>query len=279
MKFRAFFIFVVIILFSPYTAYAVSVTFINTPNSIDQSQEFDVDILLNCPGCGDSYLRGVLFPSGTSYFGFTKNNAGEWISSSDDKTKYFKVSSDQIVDSTWSGKLRVKPDPSASSYTGPGEYQFKVGRYTSGGSVTWANEAIAINITGPTPTPTPGPTNTPNPTNTPTNTPAPTATPKPTSTPKVTATPKISPTIPVVSTLQVGDQEYVNAAISGSGTKLLDLNADEELISPSPVVLGEAIESKPSNIGPIALIGTGVLGLGVSLLLLFRRARSPDILS
>jgi hypothetical protein len=86
----------------------------------------------------------------------------------------------------------VKPDTASSYYNGPGEYLFKVGRYTpscSSASVWSAEETIAI--TGPTPTPTSSPTNTPIPTAIPTSTP----TPKLASTPTSKPTPKLSPTI------------------------------------------------------------------------------------
>ncbi len=166
-------------LFSATPVSAISVA-ISTPSaSIDQDQELSLDVFLSCNNCGDSYLRGVFFETGDNYFGLTQNNSEEWVGTSSDRTKYFKVSKDEVKD-TWSGKLRLKVDTDSSFYKGPGNYSLKVGRYTasSGSSATWS-ESYYLNITGPTPTPTPTslPTSTPTPTPTPTRTPTPTPAP------------------------------------------------------------------------------------------------------
>jgi hypothetical protein len=167
--------------------FALTLEFTNPPSSIDQNQEFSVDINLSCSSCGDSYLRGVFFPSGSNYFGYTKNNKGDWINfPASQAVSYFAVLKDEVKEGSWSGKLVVKPDPSDSAYIGPGLYNFKVGRLTSSGSVTWSNPVL-ITITGPTPTlvpPTSKPTEKPTPISTiviptPTYTPVPTS--KPTS--------------------------------------------------------------------------------------------------
>jgi hypothetical protein len=168
----------------------------NVPLAIDQSQEFNVDITFSCSSCTtDSYLRGVFYPSGTSYFGYTQDNNGNWSNAAGGNcTTYFKIAqTDMGKEGTWSGTLKVKPDVENPYYGGPGEYLFKVGRYTpscSSASVWSTEETIAI--TGPTPTPTSAPTSTSVPTSVPTNTPTPkpasnaaaaTATPKPTQKP------------------------------------------------------------------------------------------------
>ncbi len=135
------------------------------------------------------YLRGAFaLPDTTSYFGFTQNNGGEWVEMSDDKTRYFAFSTDQ--EGSWSGKVKVKADFTSSNYQGDRQYQFKLGRYTSGSdtSADWSNPVL-VSLLGPTPTPTSTPAITQTPTLT--STPTPTAIRQPTamSTPTPTKTP------------------------------------------------------------------------------------------
>lgn len=135
---------------------ATSITISGAPSTLDYQAEFTGNVSLNCSGCSDSYLRGVFYPTGTSYFGFTQDNAGNYNNSpAASCTNYFKVAQSDLFSGTWSGTLKFKPDKESPYYNGPGEYLFKVGRYTSScGSPTWSSE-ITIAITGPTPTPSP----------------------------------------------------------------------------------------------------------------------------
>ncbi len=179
---------------------ALSLDFSNLPSSVDPHQEFSVDVTLSCPGCkSDSYLRGVFFLSGTNYFGFTQNNSGAWVNLPGSQAdQYFLVAQTDLEQGSWSGRLVVRPDPEASAYTGPGNYFFKVGRYTSGGdNATWA-AAVPIAITGPSPTPTPAPTSKPDPTPKPTSPLKPTPLPSPTRLPP-SVTPTFIPTPVVLS--------------------------------------------------------------------------------
>lgn len=158
--------------------HAVSVSLQDIPLSIDQDKQQDVSLLFDCANCtSDSYIRAVFFPAGTSsYFGFTQSAEGSWINAPGGScTKYFAISSSMLKDGTWSGKLKIKPDIASSYYKGPGEYQFKVGRYTgSCGAPVWSEEKT-IAITGPSHTPTSTGTATPAPTSS--STPQPTHTP------------------------------------------------------------------------------------------------------
>ena len=138
----------------------------------------------------------VFYSSGTKYFGYTQNNTGDWINTTDDKTLYFHILPEDTIESSWSGKLKVKADLNSSYYGGPGEYNFKIGRYTSAkSSASWSSDIATISIIAPTPTPTEETT----PTSTLTSTPTPTSTPAliPTSTPEVshTYTPTPSPQV------------------------------------------------------------------------------------
>lgn len=192
----------------PFIFAATSISFTNAPLTIDQSQEFEVDVVLLCPGCSsDSYIRGVFYPSGTSYFGYTQNNAGAWVNAPGGScTEYFKIATTDLEEGSWSGKIKVKPDIENSYYASPGEYLFKIGRYTGScsGSPTWSSETT-ISISGPTPTSTATPTQAPTMTPIPTHTPVPTATstPIPTNTPTRKPTPSLnvaSPTnVPILT--------------------------------------------------------------------------------
>jgi hypothetical protein len=195
----------------------------NPPLAIDQLQEFEANINFSCPGCSDSYLRGVFYPSGISYFGYTQDNGGNWSNSPGGSClTYFKVAkTDLTPEGSWSGKLKFKPDINNSYYSGPGEYLFKVGRYTPscGSPSVWSPE-VTIAITGPTPTPTPAPTSTPTPTSSPTNTPTPTRTPTPTLRPSASPTPKeILPTGVLGESTQSGEINFPTDAQS------LDVNS------------------------------------------------------
>lgn len=145
-----------LILFTRATLAATSVSFGTTPATLDYQTEFSTTVNLSCSGCGDSYIRGVFYPSGTSYFGFTQDNSSNWNNSPASLcTNYFKVAQSDLLSGSWSGTLKFKPDEDSPYYQGPGEYLFKVGRYTSScGSPAWSSE-VTIGITGPTLSPSP----------------------------------------------------------------------------------------------------------------------------
>lgn len=174
-------------------ALAVTVSFSDIPLVVDQQQEISVPIYLDCHNCTSaSFLRGVFYTAGSSsYFGFTQVSDGSWINAPGGScTKYFELPSTTLLEGTWSGVLKVKPDIDSAYYNGPGEYVFKIGRYTgSCSSPTWSTEKT-IAITGPTHTPTPTPTSSPIPTVTNTVT--------PTNKPSPTITPTVSPTATII---------------------------------------------------------------------------------
>jgi hypothetical protein len=197
----------------------------NPPLTIDQLQEFEANINFFCSGCSDSYLRGVFYPSGSSYFGYTQDNSGNWSNSPGGSClTYFKIAkTDLTPEGSWSGKLKFKPDINNSYYSGPGEYLFKVGRYTTscGSPSIWSPE-VTIAITGPSPTPTPAPTSTPTPTSSPTSAPTPTRTPTPTLKPSVSPTPKtILPTDVLGESTQSGEIISNNSIQSSDNNPLI----------------------------------------------------------
>jgi len=200
---------VIFILFFPFFSIiaATTVSFSNVPKTIDQSQDFEIDVTLFCSGCtSDSYLRGRFYPSGTSYFGYTQNNSGSWINASGGNcTEYFKIASTDLKEGSWTGKLKIKPDISSQYYASPGDYLFKIGRYTGSCSTTWSTDTT-ISITGPTNTPTSTVTPTNIPTSTPTNTPTATSKPTNTITPKPTEKETATPTQNTVEANKLSDK-------------------------------------------------------------------------
>lgn len=227
----------------PLPAHAISISISNLPTSIDRDQETEVELFFNCAGCGDSYMRGVFYPSGTNYFGFTKNNNDNWIGTSADRSLYYAITKSDLVDATWSGKLKIKPDSSDSAYIGPGEYLFKMGRYTSAGdsSADWSNELV-VRITGPTPTASPTSSPTPNPT--PSPTPIKTPSPTPTRTPSPSS---------------------VKTSTPSSTSSPEEVFLEEQIGSPGPQVLGSVtnLTEDPKPKFPLTAIGLILSGMGL----------------
>ena len=220
-------------LFSPKPASAaMNLTFSDAPSTIDGETSFEVDVsLTSAPANRTYYLRAVFYEEGkTQYFGYTFNHEDNWHKSSSEHTKFLKITTDETK--SWSGKLKVKADISDSAFKGTGDYSFKIGRYTEGGSLSWHDNSITITINvQPTSTPTPTPTSTPTPT--PTSTPTPpasTSTPTPTSspTPSTTPTPTTSTDYPsgIILTEFMPDpdtdeQEWVEIKNTGSSEAIL----------------------------------------------------------
>jgi len=210
-------------------------------------------------------MRGVFYPSGTNYFGFTQNNSGNWIGTVTDRSLYFTITKTDLVDASWSGKLKVKPDSSDSAYSGPGEYLFKIGRYTSVGdsSADWSNE-LGIKITGPTPAPTLDPTPTLAPTSTPTPTPIKTPDPTPTKTP--TPKPISSQTVAVLGETTVDSPRDING-----------LGLQNELATFSPTPGSEKGSQGKFPFIAFGLIVSGLTFIGGSCYLAFgKRGKAPE---
>ncbi len=257
MKALAFFFSFLFFLFFPgYIFAAAQISVSNLPLTIDQAQEFQVDVNFSCVGCGDSYLRGVFYPSGSSYFGYTQDVSGNWSNAPGGNcTTFFKVSqTDLTPDGTWSGKLKFKPDKDSSFYSGPGEYQFKIGRYTPSCSSpsVWSQEST-ISVTGPTPTPTQ------------TSVPISTSTPIPTKTPTPTL-------IPV-------DIEASSSAVLGDSTRSAEI-IEEEL---TPILKKIEIPKKSQVLGQnnfLQVIITTIGAIFISacgILIFLRRRRGNEI--
>jgi hypothetical protein len=264
------FISVFIFLFFASSVFAASQLSVdNLPLTIDQLQEFEVDINFSCLGCTDSYLRGVFYPSGSSYFGYTQDNIGNWSNSPGGNcATYFKVNkADLTVEGTWSGKLKFKPDKDSSYYSGPGEYLFKVGRYTPSCSSpsVWSQEST-IAITGPSSTPTPNPTLTP--TNAPAPTSSPTSTPAPTKVPTTTPTPTTSALKPTASPTQEDDS---------SGSVLGENTGSDLGISPPEDNPVQDSTKKPDTLFQVFSIILGIALIAACGILIFRVIKKGEL--
>lgn len=232
---------------------ALSLSLGAVPGEIDADQEFIGDVSLSCTNCSDSYLRGAFFSSdATDYFGYTQNDSGDWVNASNPKTIYFHI---LPVESSWSGQLKFKFDQEKA----PGNYQFKVIRYTNSGSKSGETNSFSINVIAPaTPTPTPTPTATPTLTPTPTPTLAPTNT--PTATDTVTPTKKISPS--PSPTLDLAGLDVLGSSDAASPSS--------DLLIPAPPVSREV---ENHGIGPLTFGGIAVATLALLSLAFWRLRR------
>ncbi len=134
------------------------------------------------------YLRGEFFKPGTTkYCGLTWNGA-QWYNGPYTAPLHTNLQPITITSNVWNGQLKALFDPESANCNLAGQYNFRVLRYTTGGSSSDDGQTpLLVNVVFETPTPTPTPTPTLIPTLIPTSTPtlAPTAVPtlKPTSTP------------------------------------------------------------------------------------------------
>jgi hypothetical protein len=222
---------------------AMSLTFSGVPSSVEEESPFEVDVsLVDAPINRIYYLRAAFHKEGeTQYFGYTFNNEGNWHNSPGEYTKFLEITTNE--EGSWSGKLEAKTDLADPAFEDAGNYSFKIGRYTEGGSLSWSNNSvtIAINVQ-PTPTPESEPEETPEPTPTPTPTPIPTLILTPTPTKKPT------PTLIPTPTGEILGEEATPTP---------------EEPTPTPTVLGEQT-SNPVKFIPLVFIGLGSLLLLVS---------------
>lgn len=199
------------------SVFAASINLSNgTPNIITSSdQEYQVNASLSIDNAADGtvyYMRGVFFQTGSNYCGYTWNGSS-WFKgpyTSNDGWKNFLPIT--ISSSSAAFSLRAKLDQNDSGCQNNGNYNFKIQRFTVGGSGTFDtqnDQSLSVNI--PTPTSTPIPTSVP--TSFPTNTPVPTSVPS--NTPTVTPMPNqgtVSPARkPTIAPVVYGDDYDENA--------------------------------------------------------------------
>lgn len=243
---------VFLILFSTKVWAAMQLSFSNAPTEIYGDNWFEVNVsLTDAPKETTYYLRAALYETGkTSYFGYTWNHLGKWHNAPSEATKFLAITTSP--EGSWSGQLRAKADLDSSYFKGKGEYQFKVGRYTSSGNFgSWSdNTTIMIEyMESPSPTPNPSPSPTPAPNPTATETPS-----SPSSTPLV----------------QISSSPTPRAIIDESSeSEVLSTDSKLMLGTISGEILGETKETTKSSttVNPyqlsvwLVMVGLGLVGL------------------
>lgn len=209
------------------------------------SNEQEVTITASISGLPSSSFFRVAWQksSGDSYFGYVKNNIGDWvkITTSQDCKNYYSVSD------TATSSLSLVTKIGDDNFPENGTYTLKLRRYTSTCGSNSDSDPISITINLPTPTPSPTPVSTQAPT--PTPTPVPTKTPTPTPTKK--PTPKPTPT-------------STPDSLTDSNTTPADVLGARDSLNPKPSPSETESSQKTSKppILAIVFIGLGVLSIG-----------------
>lgn len=268
--------FLLCLFFSPGSSVFASSINLSEPSTSsisDYGQEYQVkvDLLINTSDGTPYYLRGVFYQSGsTNYCGYTWNGSS-WFngpySSGDGWKNFLPVT---ISSSSASVYLKAKLDTDDSGCKNSGNYNFKVERFTTGGSGTFdpQNEQT-INITLPTPTPTPVPTSPPTSTTQPSNTPKP-------PTPTTFRSSSSNTTSVIKSATKNAILTTDSPAVLGEeASHSAQLTSEPNL---SPTVIVEADSTKSDNLAKI-LIGVGglfILGAAVWIGLILKKQKGSD---
>lgn len=200
---------------------------------------------------GSCYLQAAFTTQEQNkYFGFTKNNNGDWYeyvsppSTSNIQSTFFAF---QPVSGSWSGQLTLKINPESPNYKGSGTYNVKAWRY-SGKSSSAAGDSdniLAVDIQSP---PTPSPTPIPSPSPTPTPIPTPKKSSSSTSQPslKPSVVPSTSTTFSTLPSPKVSNK----TAVAGV-TKISSPS------SATPLV--KTLSQKQNNFSPLIFLGGGLI--------------------
>lgn len=179
------------------------------------------------------FLRSVFCsPDSTSYFGYTLNNSGDWVSNPEDKSELYTITTSP--EGTWSGQLQAVVDNNGNvDNFVSGEYFFKLGRYTSSTdtSADWTSPT-SLWITFPSPTSTPTPSSTSESTST--DTPTPTIELETTTSPSLTPTPSSTPSISYLRSIFLGS----SSASPASGSVLATSSSKTSSFFPPLLVFG-----------------------------------------
>ncbi len=240
---------------TPVCVLAATIQLGSGPSQISTSDEYTIPVSLTIGSDATYYLRGVFYqPGSTNYCGYTWNGASWYNGPYTANNGWMSLFAIQTVDSSWSGTLKAKIDPTDSGCSSSGSYLFKVERYTSGGSGTFDTQnEQTVNVVIPTPTPTLVPTVPPTLIPTPTKLP-------PTSIPTITPALKTPTNIPTVvhptEALLLPPTEDVLAASSGSGSE--DSTFAPSLSPPMLTMPSHAPQSKTTLPWQL-ILGGGIL--------------------
>lgn len=253
----------------PYSVFATIEFNISKFEQVVDEVTLDVSITgltsQSCTSENKCYLQGAFQKNnGDNYFGYTQNNSGDWYEYTSSLSIDYIISNFFYLEpqsGSWSGQIKVKNNPTSSSYLGPGEYVLKLKRYSGKSTGSAGDSMLTINLSEATPTPSPSPTQAP----TAQPTAAPTATPIVKPTPTKTPSPKPTPTLTSTPIVTIKPQQTIEP--------LIVLNTK----TPIGKVAG-ASTTKKSPILAIILIISGIsfLGYGGYLLYNMKNAKNKE---
>lgn len=226
--------------------------------SVSSENIISVDINLtdvttaNCPE-SKCFFQGFLRQTESdNYFGFTKNNTGDWIPYQPNPVSSYILSNYlycEVQDSSCSiAGAQMKFNSDDPEYNGPGQYELKFGRYTGQSNSRAGDFSNILLVDLTSSAPTPKPTDTPKPDSTETPTPKPTITPTPTPSPTKTPTPTPS-LMPSPNALGVSDESVLGDSQDGGILALRD-----RLNSPTPDPVQNGSSPRPLNVPILAAV-------------------------
>lgn len=102
------------------------------PGEISSSEQ-EIKLFVHASNLSDvlQFIQAAITKEGkTNYFGFTRNNSGEWIKY-DTSPDLNSLLSFSPIDGNWDGEVDVKIDTSDTGFEGSGSYQVKLLKYIS----------------------------------------------------------------------------------------------------------------------------------------------------
>lgn len=169
-KLVSFFIGLLLVFLGTNTAFAAISFTISNPQYNNNEVTIDVTLSsLTSTSCPNSfcYLQAALTSSDPiRYFGFTKNNSGQWYEYISSPTQSYIQSAFfnfQPVSGAWSGQLALKINTESPNYHGPGTYNIKAWRYSgNSNSASGNSNVLTVDIPSSTsiPASTPSPSQT-----------------------------------------------------------------------------------------------------------------------
>ena len=244
--------------FSSDTVSAAGFTLSSAQTSINAGDEFNVNVNFSISAANGTiyYLRGAFYQTSGNYCGFTWNGSNWYNGPYTANNGWQQLLAATINQSSWSGQLKARIDPSDGNCQVSGNYYFKIQRYTNGGSSSFDDQnSLSLNVTIPTPTLTP--TSTP--------TPAPTNTPMPTPTPSK---------IPTTTSIKISPSSSIFPSVSSGSSQLLSSSSAVLGITREPTKsVSTAQNSKQQNLlTPFAFGGAG-LSIASCGILLFLKSK------
>jgi len=153
-----------VFLFLPNDTLASAFTIQTNKQSLINDEEIIIAVSIDGLPANTKYFLQAAFTKvdqPTNYLGYTQNNNGQWYCYVSSPTggsladSFYSLITNNGGD--WLGVLMAKADLVDSGFKGTGDYYLQVKRFTEGGSGTWSDNKIIVNISQDllfTPTPT-----------------------------------------------------------------------------------------------------------------------------